>query len=395
MSRQRRPLKDLSAQPPKAVIAAVDFGAEETVSESLDELVLLLKNINVPTSARVVQRRKTPDPASFIGAGKALEIKEYAASNDVTHLVVDDFLSPTQKANLQKMTGITVWDRAFVIMKIFESRAHTSEAKLQVELAQYRYEIPSLKGLGHQMSRTGGGIGTRGPGETEFERHRRKLDRRIKSIESRLDGVRKRREERRSRRKREGAQLAALVGYTNSGKSTLLQALSHDAEIIAKDQLFSTLDTVVRKITYPDAGGSFLLSDTVGFIRKLPPELIAAFRATLEEAANADMLLLVLDSADKDPSETLDIVLDTLRELGAADLPRIVVLNKIDKSGEAADFVAAELRARGEKVIQTCALDRRGFPELLSEIKKTFENESQQGYNKSDFESTKGDLQCM
>lgn len=395
MSRQRRPLKDLSTQPPKAVIAAVDCGKDDFVAESLDELVLLLKNIEVPAALRVIQRRPAPDPASFIGAGKAEEIKEYAASNEVTHLVVDDFLSPTQKANLQKLTGLTVWDRAFVIMKIFESRAHTAEAKLQVELAQYRYEIPSLKGLGHQMSRTGGGIGTRGPGETEFERHRRKLDRRIKSIESRLADVRKRREERRSRRKRDGALLAALVGYTNSGKSTLLRALSRDAEIVAKDQLFSTLDTVVRKISYTDGSGSFLLSDTVGFIRKLPPELIAAFRATLEEAANADMLLLVLDSADKEPGETLDVVLDTLRELGAADLPRIVVLNKIDKTGDAADFIATELRARGERVVMTCALDRRGFPELLSEIKKTFENERPRGYNESDFDIIKGESQCM
>ncbi|MEG1603032.1 MAG: GTPase HflX [Cloacibacillus sp.] len=382
MSRQRRPLKDLSTRPPKAVIAAVDCGRQDDVTESLDELVMLLENISVPTAARIVQRRQTPDPSSFFGAGKAEEIKEYAEPNEITHLVVDDFLSPTQKSNLQKMTGLAVWDRAFVIMKIFESRANTAEAKLQVELAQYRYEIPSLKGLGHQMSRTGGGIGTRGPGETEFERHRRKLDRRIKSIEARLADVRRRREERRSRRKRDGAQMAALVGYTNSGKSTLLKALSKDSAIVAKDQLFSTLDTVVRKIGYRDGSGSFLLSDTVGFIRKLPPELIAAFRATLEEAAGADLLLLVLDSADKEPGETLEIVLETLRELGAAELPRVVVLNKIDKSKEAAEFTAAELRARGERVVLTCAIDGRGFDELLCEVKKILESEAAQKPNK-------------
>ena len=278
MSRQKRTSIDLSLKPPKAVIAAVDCGSADDTEQSLDELVMLLENIGVPVAARVVQKRKIPDPAHFIGAGKALEIKEYALPNEVTHLVVDDFLSPTQKSNLQKVTGLQVWDRAFVIMKIFESRAHTAEAKLQVELAQYRYEIPSLKGLGHQMSRTGGGIGTRGPGETEFERHRRKLDRRMKSIEQRLDDVRKRREERRDRRRRDGVPVAALVGYTNSGKSTLLQALSKDAGIVAKDQLFSTLDTVVRKISYRGGEGHFLLSDTVGFIRKLPPALVAAFR---------------------------------------------------------------------------------------------------------------------
>ncbi|MCF0247069.1 MAG: GTPase HflX, partial [Synergistes sp.] len=237
MSRQRRTSIDLSMKPPKAVIAAVDTGSADETEESLDELVLLLNNIGVPVAARVIQKRRAPDPGHFLGAGKAEEIKEYALPNEVTHLVVDDFLTPTQKSNLQKITGLQVWDRAFVIMKIFEDRAHTSEAKLQVELARYRYEIPSLKGLGHQMSRTGGGIGTRGPGETEFERHRRKLDRRMKSIEARLEDVRKRREERRDRRRRDGVPVAALVGYTNSGKSTLLRALSKDAGIVAKDQL--------------------------------------------------------------------------------------------------------------------------------------------------------------
>ncbi|WP_455599894.1 GTPase HflX [Cloacibacillus sp.] len=375
MSRQKRSAIDLSLKPPKAVIAAVDCGSADDTEQSLDELVMLLENIGVPVAARIVQKRRIPDPAHFIGAGKALEIKEYALPNEVTHLVVDDFLSPTQKSNLQKVTGLQVWDRAFVIMKIFESRAHTAEAKLQVELAQYQYEIPSLKGLGHQMSRTGGGIGTRGPGETEFERHRRKLDRRTKSIEQRLGEVRRRREERRERRRRDGVPVAALVGYTNSGKSTLLQTLSKDAGIVAKDQLFSTLDTVVRKIGYRDGEGAFLLSDTVGFIRKLPPELVAAFRATLEEAANADLLLLVLDSAGKEPTETFEIVLETLRELKADHLPRIVVLNKIDKSGETADFIAMELRARGECVVCTCARDGRGFDELLGEIKKSFAGE--------------------
>ncbi len=264
---------------------------------------------------------------------------------------------------------MTVWDRAFVIMKIFESRAHTAEAKLQVELAQYRYEIPSLKGLGHQMSRTGGGIGTRGPGETEFERHRRKLERRMKSITSRLEEVKERRRDRRERRRKDGAFTAALVGYTNSGKSTLLRSLSKDSGILTANQLFSTLDTVVRKISFRD-GGSFLLSDTVGFIRKLPPELVAAFRATLEEVSEADLLLLVIDSADKDPVGNMEIVLETLKELKADDLPRIVVLNKIDKTESEAEFIAMELRARGEDAIKVCALTGEGFGELLERVKR-------------------------
>lgn len=369
MSRQRRPHVDLSQKPPKAVIAALEEG--DATQLSLDELVLLLENIGVATEARATQRRRSPDPAYFIGAGKALEIKEYAGTCGITHLVLDDCLSPTQKSNLQKLTGLVVWDRPFVIMKIFEGRAHTAEAKLQVELAQYKYEIPSLKGLGHQMSRTGGGIGTRGPGETEFERHRRKLERRIKSITLRLEEVRKRRSERREKRKRDGVRMAALVGYTNGGKSTLLKALSKDEGILTKDQLFSTLDTVVRKISFR-GGGHFLLSDTVGFIRKLPPELVAAFRATLEEASSADLLLIVLDASDKDPSETLDVVIDTLDGLDAGGLPRIIVLNKIDKCGDGASYIATELRARGERVIPVCALDGRGFDELLNEIRESF-----------------------
>lgn len=368
MSRQKRAI-DLSIKPKKAIVCGVDIKNADDTEVSLDELVMLLENLSIPTIARVIQKRNMPDPASFLGSGKAEEIKDFAQKSEATLLVVDEFLSPTQKSNLQKLTAMTVWDRAFVIMKIFERRAHTAEAKLQVELAQYRYEIPSLKGLGHQMSRTGGGIGTRGPGETEFERHRRKLERRIKSITSRLEEVKDRRRDRRERRKKDGAFTVALVGYTNSGKSTLLKSLSKDRGILSANQLFSTLDTVIRKISFRD-GGSFLLSDTVGFIRKLPPELVAAFRATLEEVSGADLLLLVIDSSDKDPVGNMDIVLDTLKELKADDLPRIVVLNKIDKTGSEADFTAMELRARGEETLKVCALTGEGFDDLLAAVKK-------------------------
>jgi len=369
LSRQKRSSIDLSIRPRKAIVCGVDINSSDDTEVSLDELVMLLENLDIPTLARVTQKRSAPDPASFVGAGKAEEIRDFAQKSEATLLVVDDFLSPTQKSNLQKLTSMTVWDRAFVIMKIFESRAHTAEAKLQVELAQYRYEIPSLKGLGHQMSRTGGGIGTRGPGETEFERHRRKLERRMKSITSRLEEVKERRRDRRERRRKDGAFTAALVGYTNSGKSTLLRSLSKDSGILTANQLFSTLDTVVRKISFRD-GGSFLLSDTVGFIRKLPPELVAAFRATLEEVSEADLLLLVIDSADKDPVGNMEIVLETLKELKADDLPRIVVLNKIDKTESEAEFIAMELRARGEDAIKVCALTGEGFGELIERVKR-------------------------
>lgn len=369
MSRQRVKATDLSVKPKKAIIAAIENGKRDDVEDSLDELVLLLENLAIPTAARVVQKRANPDPASFIGSGKAEEIKVFAAQSGVSVLVIDDFLSPTQRSNLQKLTALEVWDRAFVIMKIFESRAHTTEAKLQVELAQYRYEIPSLKGLGHQMSRTGGGIGTRGPGETEWERHRRKLERRAKGITARLEEVRKRRSERRDRRRRNEAPMVALVGYTNSGKSTLLKTLSKDASILSADQLFSTLDTVARKISLRN-GGSFILSDTVGFIRKLPPELVAAFRATLEETSSADLLLIVLDGLAKNPAENLDIVLDTLAAIEADGLPRIVVLNKIDRLGQEIEFIMAEIRARGEEVFAVSALRGDGLEALLAGIRE-------------------------
>jgi GTP-binding protein HflX len=338
--------------------------AEQTFDE-LDELVLLLDNLDVPVVGRVIQKRKTPDPATFLGKGKALEIKNFASVVGANLLVVDDELSPTQRSNLRKATGLDVWDRAFTIMRIFERRAITAEAKLQVELASLRYEIPSLKGLGHQMSRLGGGIGTRGPGETEFERHRRKLERRIKFIEKNLQDVRKRRSQHRYRRSRDGSRVVSLVGYTNSGKSTILRSLSRDESIKAEDRLFSTLDTLTRRIGAPLSQDSFLLSDTVGFIKKLPPELVAAFRATLEEASGADLLLLVTDVSTPEPLQNFEVVLETLREIGADEIPRIVVLNKIDRVSEESLFVAAGLESRGEEVLRVSALTREGLPELV------------------------------
>lgn len=341
---------------------------------SLDELVMLLENLNIKTLGRSVQNRTTPDSGSFIGSGKAEEIKDFATKLGANLLVIDDFLNPTQKSNLQKLTSLEVWDRAFVIMKIFENRADTFEAKLQVKLAQYKYEIPSLKGLGLQMSSTGAGIGTRGPGETEYERHRRKLDKRVNSIMDKLEIVKKSRRLRRERRHKYGVLLVSLVGYTNSGKSTLLKGLSKDATIVSANQLFTTLDTVARRINYRDASGSFLLFDTVGFIRKIPTDLIAAFRATLEEVAGADLLLVVVDASDKEPINHFDIVLETLKELQADTIPRITVLNKIDVAGASTDIIEIELIARGEEIVKTCALTGEGYDILLEKIRTYLDN---------------------
>ncbi len=367
---------DLEKTPLRAIVASVDDGRNDEIDAnetetSLDELVLLLENLGVETLARAVQRRRFPDPGVYIGRGKAAEIKEFAAQIGANLLVIDGALTPTQRSNLKKMTALDIWDRAYTIMMIFEQRAVTAEAKLQVELAQLRYEIPSLKGLGHQMSRLGGGIGTRGPGETEFERHRRKLERRIKFIERSLKDVTRRRSEHRYRRARGGLPVVSLVGYTNGGKSTLLCALSRDAGIVGEDKLFATLDTVTRRVDVSNLPGrpeaAFMLSDTVGFIRHLPPELIAAFRATLEEVTTADLLMLVLDASDPEPMRSYEIVRETLGQIGAGDIPRIVALNKIDRAREESVFVAAGLSGPGEKgedVVRISALTGEGLDDL-------------------------------
>lgn len=378
-------LINLTAKKYTALISAVIRPNIEDSEVSLEELVLLLQNLNIETVGRVVQNRDNPDPRTFIGSGKAEEITDFAEKLKANLLVIDDFLNPTQKSNLQKLTSLEVWDRAFVIMKIFESRANTYEAKLQVKLAQYQYEIPSLKGLGLQMSNLGAGIGTRGPGETEFERHRRKIDKRAKAITDKLEMVKKRRRQRRDRRQKFGVPLVSLVGYTNSGKSTLLKTLSKDATIVSENQLFTTLDTVARRINYRDGAGSFLLFDTVGFIRKLPTALIAAFRATLEEVSAADLLLIVLDVSDKEAVEHFDIVLETLKELEADTLPRITLLNKIDLAGAATEFIEIELRARGEETVKTAALTGEGFPLLLAKIRKQLIKEKQAHFYNTEY----------
>jgi len=270
--------------------------------------------------------------------------------------------------NLKKRTGLEIQDRPGVIVTIFQARAHTAEAKLQVELARCRYEVPLLKGLGQQMSRTGGGIGTRGPGETEFERHRRKLERRIRDIDKKLQVVRQRREYQRKRRSRSGFPTVALVGYTNSGKSTLLRTLSGDGSILGRDQLFSTLDTAVRRVTLP-GGREILMADTVGFIRKLPPALVAAFRATLEEVASADLVLLVLEVASPDVTETLQTVQQMLFDIGAGTVPRILVLNKVDLVDSVfLERIQERLVGAGETVVSVSALRGDGLDVLLRRI---------------------------
>lgn len=334
----------------RAIVVSLDRD-EGNDERALSELALLLQNLNIKVVDQVVQRRRTPDPATFIGKGKVAFLKDLCEGQDADLVVSDRPLSPRQRGTLRSLIGKEVWDRPLVIMKIFEERARTSEAKLQVELARCRYELPHLRGLGLQMSRLGGGIGTRGPGETEFEIHRRKLERRIRDIDKKLALLEKRRSELRKRRLGSGIPVVSLVGYTNSGKSTLLRRMSKDKDVHVADALFATLDTAVRSVYLPQRE-AFLLVDTVGFIRDLPPSLISAFRTTLEETVFADLLMLVLDGTDPDVMETLDVVRSTLVDIGGGEIPRAIVLNKIDLLDE--DFVKnmeSRIKADGEMVL--------------------------------------------
>ena len=367
--RQAKPSGSLPTK--KALLVSLDRGEKEVpVEELMEELELLLKNLNVTVAAKIVQNREHEAPATYIGTGKVEELKTLAMEKQAGIIVFDASLSPVQVKNLKNRTGCAIWDRPWVIMEVFRLHARSSEAKLQVELARCRYEIPHLKGLGLQMSRTGAGIATRGPGETEFERHRRKVERRMREIESKLEGIKARRENQRKRRSRSGIPLFSLVGYTNAGKSTLFKALCRDPRIIAKNQLFTTLDTTVRTFRLPEEGPA-LLTDTVGFLRNLPPALIAAFRATLEEVLEADVIVWVMDAQTAESETMTSSVEMALKELGAWEIPRIIGLNKVDLLGtEEIAEQERKIRALGERVIPISAKTGQGLPCLIREMER-------------------------
>ncbi|HBG14004.1 MAG TPA: GTPase HflX [Synergistaceae bacterium] len=349
-------------------MVALDEDDSLDVPGSLEELSLLLGNLGITTTGISIQRRSRPDPGSFIGSGKAELVGAEARDLGAGLIVVNGSLSPGQAAALGRLTGLTVWDRPLVIMKIFEDRAQTGEAKLQIELARCRYEIPFLKGLGLQMSRPGGGVGTRGPGETEFERHRRKLERRIREINRKIEAIRERRKDQRKHRARAGLATVALTGYTNSGKSTLLRRLSGDTDLPVANKLFSTLDPFIRRVRLP-GGAPVLFTDTVGFIRDLPPDLVAAFSATLEEVAAADLVILVADQSSVRYEEDVEVVEEVLASIGAGTVPRIIALNKIDRIGpETAETIRALAVRSGDRVIPISALRGDNIPELLTVV---------------------------
>ena len=353
-------------EPDRAVLVGLHasvFTAEEDATwETLDELEALLETAGGECVAKLLQTRNAPEARTFIGEGKLQELTELARDNDATLIVFDNELSPSQMRVLEEATGRPVLDRGALILDIFAQRARTGEGKLQVELAQYQYILPRLSGLGKTMSRLGGGIGTRGPGESKLESDRRHIRRRIDRLRRDLEDVRRVRAVQRRQRKKAELPLVAIVGYTNAGKSTLLNTLT-DAGIEANDRLFDTLDPTTRKLRISDTQ-EILLSDTVGFIRKLPHHLVSAFKATLEEVAYADLLLHVVDVSREDWREQAETVDKVITQLGAQQIPQILVCNKADLC-ENPDLIPS-----GEDIVAISARQGRGMEQLLAAIEK-------------------------
>ena len=346
----------------KLILVGVASSANDDTEQSLDELCDLVDTAGGVVVGRVIQRREMIHPATYVGKGKIEEIKELLWETDADGIVCDDELSPAQTANLTELLDTKVMDRTLIILDIFAGRASTSEGKIQVELAQLRYRQTQLTGAGKALSRLGGGIGTRGPGEKKLEMDRRLIKNRIALLNRELKDVKRHRDLTREQRSRNHMQVAAIVGYTNAGKSTLLNTLT-DAKVLEEDQLFATLDPTTRNLKLP-SGQEMLVTDTVGFIRKLPHHLIEAFRSTLEEAKYADLILHVVDSSNPQMDEQMYVVYETLRKLEVMNKPVITVFNKMDRRGENAllrDFQA-------DRTVQISAKTGEGIPELLCEI---------------------------
>ena len=313
----------------KVILVAVADQDTTEAEESLDELEELVKTAGAEVAARVIQVRETPHPGTYIGKGKIDEVNALLYGTDATGIVCDDELSPAQISNLEEALDTKVMDRTLIILDIFAKRAFTREGKIQVELAQLKYRASKLTGQGRALSRLGGGIGTRGPGEKKLESDRRLIRKRITALKEELSQVEKHRELLRTGRTRGKMKTAAIVGYTNAGKSTLLNTLT-GAGVLSEDKLFATLDPTTRALTLDD-GQQILLTDTVGFINKLPHHLIDAFRSTLEEARYADYILHVVDTSNPQMELQMQVVYDTLRELKVEDKKIVTLLNKQDK----------------------------------------------------------------
>ena len=338
------------------------FTKEQTATDaSLEELEALLETAGGFCTGKVLQNRHTPDSHSFIGEGKAQEVRMLVEATEATMVVFDNELSPGHIRALEDILGVTVLDRSALILDIFAQRAKTKEGRLQVELAQYKYLLPRLSGMGASLSRQGGGIGTRGPGETKLESDRRHIRERIARLQSELEQVRQVRSVQRERRMKNSVPVVAIVGYTNAGKSTLLNKLT-DAGIPANNRLFDTLDTTSRQLSVSDTL-DVILSDTVGFISKLPHHLVDAFRATLEELEYADLLLHVIDAADPDREAHIQVVDSLIAKLAKPGTPVLQLYNK-------ADLVRREDIPVGEDVVAISAKKGTGTDKLLAAIEK-------------------------
>ena len=346
-------------KPERAILCSVDTG-DFDAEVSIDELEELAKTAGAEVVAKVVQPRPAPDAALFLGPGKLQEIKDYYQYEDVDILIFDDELTPSQQRNIEKFTDKKVIDRTTLILDIFAQRARSKEGKLQVELAQLNYMLPRLSGQGTELSRLGGGIGTRGPGESKLESDRRHIRRRIDSIKRELKDVERRRGYQRKRREKDGVLTVVIVGYTNAGKSTLMNRLT-EAGVLVENKLFATLDPTGRALTLP-SGREVMLVDTVGLVRRLPHNLVEAFKSTLEEAASADVILNVCDASDPTCAEHLKVTNDLLLELGAEGKPIINVMNKCDQIYDLNDVPTIG------NTVYISALRGNGIEKLLTKI---------------------------
>ena len=360
-------------QKERALLVGVEIrGRRQPLSlqDSVEELAELTRSAGARAIRTVTQRLNRPTQ-TYLGKGKIEEVLEYVESDRIDAVICDDELRPTQQRNLEKaLDGVKVIDRTALILDVFGRRAQTREGQLQVELAQHEYLLPRLAGQWSHLERLGGGIGTRGPGETQIETDRRLVRGRIQNLKKSLDDVRRHRGQHRARRRRQGLPVAGLVGYTNAGKSTLLNSLT-GASVDAEDRLFSTLDPITRQVRLP-SGRELLVTDTVGFIQKLPPAIVAAFRATLEEAQESTMIVHVVDVTHPNAGTQTDVVERVLADLQLAEQPRILALNKTDlladDIGPLLRSALADAEARAHRAVSISAKTGEGLDGLLAEM---------------------------
>lgn len=357
-------LYELKEEQERVILVGVQMREGDDTQDSLDELKDLVKTAGAETVGMMIQSREAIHPGYYVGTGKLEEIRMMAAAYDATGIVCDDELTPSQMNNLERELELKIMDRTMVILDIFAARARTSEGKIQVELAQLRYRASRLTGLGTSMSRLGGGIGTRGPGEKKLEMDRRLIKVRISQLKRDLEQVKRHRELLREGRSRENIMTAAIVGYTNAGKSTLLNTLTN-ADVLEEDKLFATLDPTTRVLELPGKQRLYL-TDTVGFIRKLPHHLIEAFKSTLEEAKYADFIIHVVDASNPQRDEQMYVVYETLKELGVQDKKIVTLFNKQDKVEE--PEILRDFRA--DYVLKTAVKTGQGLEELKEVLEK-------------------------